>query len=66
MTKPNADSVDPVVAPTSESTAQPDMPQTEEEKRVVQLVKAGLDSGPPIPADDDFFQRLLKRIPSDR
>jgi hypothetical protein len=42
------------------------VPQTEEERKFVELVKAGLASGPPIPVDDKFFQHLMKRIQPER
>jgi len=47
----------------SESAA---VPQTEEEQRIVDLIKAGLQSGQPLPVDEAFFQRLLKRVPPGR
>jgi hypothetical protein len=34
----------------------------DEEKRVLQLVKEGLESGPAIPVDDAFIARLRSRI----
>ena len=40
--------------------------QVEEEQKIIELVKAGLASGPAIPVDDEFFQRLLKRIQPER
>ncbi len=62
MNKPN---VNDAASPPEPAVA-PDVPQTEEERRIVELIKAGLESGSPVPMDDAFFQRLLKRVPSDR
>lgn len=36
-------------------------PRTEEERRIVDLVNAGLASGPAIPVDADFFERLKNK-----
>jgi len=41
-------------------------PQTAEEQKIIDLVQAGLASGPPLPVDDEFFRRLLKRIQPER
>ncbi len=45
----------------------PEVPESygardEEEKRVLELVKEGLESGPSILVDEAFFERLRSRI----
>jgi len=37
-------------------------PRDDEEKRVLQLVKEGLESGPVVAVDDAFIARLRSRI----
>ena len=37
-------------------------PRNEEDQRVYELVKEGIESGPSIPMDDTFFDRLRARI----
>lgn len=37
-------------------------PNNEEEKRVLEQVKEGLESGAVIPVDEDFFKRLHSRV----
>lgn len=36
-------------------------PRTEEERRIIDLVNSGLASGPAIPVDADFFERLRNK-----
>jgi hypothetical protein len=36
---------------------------SEEEKRVLKLINEGLESGPAIDADANFFDRLHSRLP---
>ena len=58
----NLHTIDPV-----ELLPLPEVPESygardEKDKRVLQLVTEGLDSGPTIPVDDAFFERLRSRI----
>lgn len=46
------------VSPATEGGVQP---CTEEERRIIDLVNAGLASGPAIPVDAGFFERLKNK-----
>jgi hypothetical protein len=64
MPVPNLKALDP-----AELMPIPDVPESygprnEEDQRVYDLVKAGLDSGEPIPVDAAYFARLRARIAS--